>query len=273
MTRITQIGLLLAVLATGLLSASGRSASTTTTAHRTPVLVELFTSEGCSDCPPADALLRRLVADQPIEGVEIVGLGDHVDYWDRLGWRDPFSAAVFSERQSQYEASVFRSNEVYTPQIVVDGFLESVGSDEATVTRNIRSAAKQPKATLTLAVTQTTGANVSVNLRAWVPPQIERTGQADLVVAVTEDGLTTHVERGENHGRTLSHSAVVRTVTPVGGISAGDRTASTNAVLRLAKEWNQSHIRLVAFVQEQASRRILGTSAVMLAPVVLPELR
>jgi hypothetical protein len=272
MTRITQIGLLFAVLATGLLSASGRPASRTT-AHRTPVLVELFTSEGCSDCPPADALLRRLVADQPIEGVEIVGLGAHVDYWDRLGWRDPFSAAIFSERQSQYADTVFRSNEVYTPQIVVDGFLESVGSDEATVTRNIRSAAKQPKATLTLEVTQTTGASVSVNLRAWVPPQIERTGQADLMVAVTEDGLITHVERGENHGRTLSHSAVVRTVTAVGRISAGDQTASTNAVLKLAKDWNQSHVRLVAFVQEQASRRIFGTSAVMLAPVVLPERR
>jgi hypothetical protein len=93
------------------------------------------------------------------------------------------------------------------------------------------------------------------------------------MVAVTEDGLITHVERGENHGRTLSHSAVVRTVTAVGRISAGDQTASTNAVLKLAKDWNQSHVRLVAFVQEQASRRIFGTSAVMLAPVVLPERR
>lgn len=266
------IAVLWAVIVTGTSGASGRPAPPAKTA-RTPVLVELFTSEGCSDCPPADALLRRLVADQPIEGVEIVGLGDHVDYWDRLGWRDPFSAALFSERQSQYEARVFRSNAVYTPQIVVDGFLESVGSDEGTVTRNIRTAARQPKATLTLEVTQTTAASVSVNLRTWVPPQIERTGQADLVVAVTEDGLTTNVERGENHGRTLSHSAVVRAVTAVGRMSAGDQTASTNAVLKLAKDWNQSHIRLVAFVQEQASRRILGTSAVMLAPVALPERR
>jgi hypothetical protein len=272
MTRITQIGLLLAVIATGTLSASVRPASPTS-APRTPVLVELFTSEGCSDCPPADALLRRLVADQPIEGVEIVGLGDHVDYWDRLGWRDPFSAAVFSERQSQYEASVFRSNSVYTPQIVVDGFLESVGSDVATVTRNIRTAARQRKATLTLAVTQMSAASVGINLRAFVPAQVERRGEADLVVAVTEDGLTTQVERGENHGRTLSHSAVVRAVTSVGRIRAEDQTASLNAVLKLGKDWNPNHIRLVAFVQEQASRRILGTSAAMLAPVALPERR
>ena len=272
MTGITWIGLLWAVIVAWMSGASGRPAPPAKIA-RTPVLVELFTSEGCSDCPPADALLRRLVADQPIEGAEIIGLGDHVDYWDRLGWRDPFSAAVFSERQSQYEASVFRSNAVYTPQIVVDGFLESVGSDEAAVTRNILTAARQPKATLTLEVTQTTGASVSVNVRTWLPPQIQRTGQADLVVAVTEDGLTTYVERGENHGRTLSHSAVVRTVTAVGRINAGDHSASTNAVLKLGKDWNQSHIRLVAFVQQQASRRILGTSAVMLTPVASPERR
>jgi hypothetical protein len=270
MTRITHIGLLWALLATGPLSASGRPASPTS-APRTAVLVELFTSEGCSDCPPADALLRRLIADQPIEDVEIVGLGDHVDYWDRLGWRDPFSAAVFSERQSQYEAGVFRSNSVYTPQIVVDGFLESVGSDAATVTRNIRAAARQPKATLTLAVTQTTGASVAINLRAFVPAQVDRRGEADLLVAVTEDGLTTHVERGENHGRTLSHSAVVRTVTAVGRIRPEDQTVSLNAVLKLGKDWNQNHIRLVAFVQEQSSRRVLGTSATMLGPAAVTE--
>ena len=96
--------------------------------RRVVVIAELFTSEGCSSCPPADNLLRRLLAAQPIDGVEVVALGNHVDYWDRLGWRDSFSSRLFSDRQAAYDSAVFRLKAPYTPQLVVDGATESVAA-------------------------------------------------------------------------------------------------------------------------------------------------
>ena len=116
------------------------------TPGRRPVLVELFTSEGCISCPPADNVLSDLVTRQPIEGVYVVGLGEHVDYWDRLGWRDPFSSPLFTRRQSEYDEKVFRSNRIYTPQVVVDGHAEAIGSDSDAVRRAIQSAAQRPDA-------------------------------------------------------------------------------------------------------------------------------
>ena len=134
-----------------------------TSASRTVVIAELFTSEGCSSCPPADDLLRKLLATQPIEGVEIVGLGSHVDYWDNLGWRDPFSSPLFSERQAAYDSARFRSNRIYTPQLVVDGALEVVGSDAGAVRRTLMTAAKAPKAQVAVAA-----APVDANIRVDV---------------------------------------------------------------------------------------------------------
>jgi hypothetical protein len=110
----------------------------------TPVLVELFTSEGCSSCPPADELLSRLQQSQPVAGVEVIALSEHVDYWNRLGWADPFSSAALTERQRQY-ATVLRGNRVYTPQMVVDGQAGFVGSDSPQALRAIAEAAESRK--------------------------------------------------------------------------------------------------------------------------------
>jgi hypothetical protein len=118
-----------------------RAAHAAAPQHPSPVIVELFTSEGCSSCPAADALLLRLV-EQPIDGVQTIVLGEHVDYWDRLGWKDRFSSPAFTRRQEVY-ANRFNLDSAYTPQVVVDGRSELVGSDRTALQRAIQRAHRE----------------------------------------------------------------------------------------------------------------------------------
>ena len=233
----------------------------TTDARRTVVIAELFTSEGCSSCPPADGLLRRLLSTQPIDGVQIVVLGNHVDYWDRLGWRDPFSSRLFSDRQAAYDSVVFRSKGSYTPQLVVDGAVGCVASDERAVRASLREAARQPKGTVSLtpAVAGSTAATLQIH---WsIPASVPRRSSADLIVAVTEDDLSTQVLRGENRGRQLVHSAVVRSLVTVGHANVNEREASVTTTVTLDRHWNAAHLRAVGFIQEQSSRRIIAAGS------------
>ena len=228
---------------------------------RRTVVVELFTSDGCSSCPPADAVLSELVLRQPVAGVEVLALGEHVDYWDRLGWRDPFSSAAHSIRQSNYDARVFHRNEVYTPQLVVDGRLERVGSDIGAVQRAITQAAQAPKAAVDVSVLRANGRDLHVDVHVDVPPSLTLIESADVLVAITEDNLVTEVRRGENGGRTLRHSAVVRSLTSVGTVALHERTWSTSAFVPVAPEWTPANLRIVSFLQERESRRIVGAGA------------
>ena len=116
-----------------------------------PVLVELFTSEGCSSCPPADTLLTRLAAEKTIGGAGIVTLAFHVDYWDRLGWKDWFSSAAFTERQNRY-ADAWKTDRVYTPQAVVDGRVELVGTDVTGAVEALTASAARPHARVAVAL-------------------------------------------------------------------------------------------------------------------------
>jgi hypothetical protein len=228
------------------------------------VLAELFTSEGCSSCPAADEVLSRLVK-QGQDGIEVLALGEHVDYWDRLGWRDPFSSAAYTSRQSQYDARVFHRNEVYTPQLVIDGRLAAVGSDTGAIQRAIRQAAEAPKAAVDVTVIRQRDRELEVRLRVDVPPTLTLRESADVVVAVVEDNLHSDVRRGENRGRTLKHDAVVRSLAAVGTLPSGDRTWSTSAPVNLAREWRPANVRVVTFVQDRESRRILGAGAARVA--------
>jgi hypothetical protein len=225
----------------------------------TPILVELFTSEGCSDCPPADAVLQKLIETQPVGGAEIIGLGQHVDYWDRQGWKDRFSSAALTNRQQIY-ATRFRNESIYTPQIVVDGRLELVGSDAAAARRAIERSLSTLHGAVRIAVDTMTADRMGVSVRASDLPAPGRGDRADIVVAVTEDELRSDVKRGENHGRVLTHAAVVRYMATIG--EAGASPAQAN--IPLAADWQRDRLKVVAFVQELHGRGILASASVSL---------
>src|SRR5260370_705769 len=156
-------------------------------ASRAPVLVELFTSDGCSSCPPADALLEGLDRSQPVNGTELIVLSEHVDYWNDIGWKDPFSSHDYSETQSAY-AGHFGLGSIYTPQMVVDGHIELVGSDERNSIQAVESATNAAKAQLSLSAIRFDGTNrVSLHLEAGPLPSSVSAKSANLFLAIADD--------------------------------------------------------------------------------------
>ncbi len=208
---------------------------------RVPVLVELFTSEGCSSCPPADALLRDLIAAQPVDGALVIGLSEHVDYWNRLGWTDPFSDRLFSERQSAY-ATTAKSDQVYTPQMVVDGQVSFVGSDRERALTEVASAARRAKASVELR--QATSGDLGVHLDEGLAP-----ANTPVWMAITEDGLVVSVARGENANRTLSHDGVTHQLTRIGRTARSGGFDKTMPI-RLKDSWRPDATRVIVFAQE-----------------------
>jgi hypothetical protein len=224
------------------------------------VIVELFTSEGCSSCPPADALLKELSEQQKMNGVQVVALEEHVDYWNHLGWKDPYSAAEFSQRQSDY-AQIFGTDGVYTPQMVVDGHSELVGSRSAAAREAIQEAANQPKAEIVLAggVNSSPG-KPALEVQIKNLEGISVRGETELWVAVTEKGLQTDVKAGENSGETLKHAAVVRSLRKIDTLRdpAGyDRQIQ----VPIDPGWKKENLAVVAFLAEKSSRKIIGAAA------------
>jgi hypothetical protein len=223
------------------------------------IIVELFTSEGCSSCPPADALLRQLADTQPIAGAQVIALGEHVDYWDQQGWKDRFSSAALTQRQQTY-AQAFRVESIYTPQMVVDGRAQLVGSDAASARRAIGQALSAPHGTVRLAL-EPHGDRVGVVVSPSDLPAPGRGDHAELVLAITEDALTSDVRRGENRGRVLTHTAVVRLLTTIGEVGK----EPVQREIAIDPAWQRDRVKLVAFVQEARSRRIVAAAAVPLS--------
>jgi hypothetical protein len=224
--------------------------------QKTPVLIELFTSEGCSSCPPADTFLQRLADTQPLEGVQVIALGHHVTYWDHQGWKDRFSALQFTGRQEQY-GSALRVESIYTPQMIVDGRFQFVGSDTKAGRDALDRAAAMRHGDLTITVEASAANKLAVSVNAMGLPMLSGKNRADIMLAITEDGLRSNVRAGENNGRTLVHAAVVRRLTTIGEASGQD--ASARSTVALDREWQRANLKAVAFVQERSTRHILAS--------------
>jgi len=229
---------------------------------RTPVIVELFTSEGCSSCPPADALLARLDKIQPVPGAEVIALKQHVDYWNHLGWRDPYSSEQFSARQEGY-ARAFGNNGLYTPQMIVDGQTEFVGSQESRARQAIAQAARSPKAAVHLAWASNPEAGNAMPLEVRVE-KLEGAmagDTAEVFLAVTENNLHSEISSGENAGRKLDHTAVVRTLERIGIADPQAAAFAARRIIEISPGWKRENLRAVVFVQGSRSRRMLAAAS------------
>jgi len=238
------LGAALAAAGLGILSYEQPKPVAAAGSEPAPVLVELFTSEGCSSCPPADALLARLDATQPVAGARVIVLSEHVTYWNSLGWRDPFSSDAMTERQHQY-ADRFGLSDVYTPQAVVDGAAELVGSDAGAMVRAVTKAAAAAKTPISIENAEVAGGEVRFAVRGG-------DGKAQLMAALAEDSAQSNVLRGENGGRTLKHVAVVRDLEAMGTGAADGRA------LKLKLPAGSGALRLVVFLVDRHSGRVLG---------------
>lgn len=231
-----------ACLVVGIAAMGAPSVAARPAGPRVPVVVELFTSEGCSSCPPADTLLAQLISAQPVDGALVIGLSEHVDYWDRLGWKDPFSDARFTRRQNDYAGHDAGDN-IYTPQMVVDGTASFVGSDRAAAVAAIKKAAARPMRTIQLTWPTATPGHLEIDVPAAGDRQASR-----VFLAVIENGLSSNVTRGENTGHTLTHDGVVRRLVELGQTSAaGAYHAVVPVPLDVA--WHRSATRIVVLVQ------------------------
>lgn len=229
-------------LAGGMEAGHSPAASTT----QTPVLVELFTSEGCSSCPPADRFLEQLDKLQPLAGVQVLVMSEHVDYWNHDGWVDPFSSAELTSRQQVYDTRL--KSEPYTPQMVVDGGRQCVGSNVLEAGAAIRAAASQPKLAMRI-VPSTHAGFVSIEVDGSAAPA----HRADVYAAFADDGES-NVLAGENRGARLHHVAIVRKLRKLGKLDQQSNFRGEISVASFAGG------RLVSFVQEPGGGVVLGAA-------------
>jgi len=230
-------------------------------AARIPILVELFTSEGCSDCPPADAFLQQLDR-QPVPGAEMVVLSEHVDYWNHDGWKDPYSSSFFSGRQAEY-AREFSLRSVYTPEMVVDGSSEFVGSNQAVASKAFAKALTVTKVDIRLTSLSIGSDDI---LRAHVETaSLPKSPKADLYAAIALNHAESQVSAGENAGRTISHTAVARSVTRIAALRE-NQPFTKDIQLKLPPNTNPQNSRLVMFIQESHQGKVLGATMQPFSP-------
>ena len=225
------------------------------TADATPkiVLVELFTSEGCSSCPPADALLRQVSGTETSAGQMIVGISEHVTYWNSLGWSDPFSSAANTERQNEYSQR-FHLEGVYTPQMVINGSEQIVGSDRGALLRAVQREGEQPSPmSLRILAVKIAGDTVRV---AYATSGVVPPHGADLIAVLADDSDQSKVLRGENSGQTLAHVAVARSLVHLTKVKAAGEYAIEMKLPDSFQPAQKHH--LILFAQTPGNGRVLG---------------
>lgn len=252
----TVLRVVLAVGLTGLFGAWVHAKAIGDSARK-PVVLELFTSEGSSSCPPADKLLQSLDESQPFPEADLIVLSEHVDYWNHDGWADPYSSHLFSARQLWYAEQFGLDDGVYTPQAVVDGQQQTVGSNAAAIRSLVAAATRTAKVPLQLTGAVRQGDQIKFRLTSANPQDAD--GSAIVYVALAENRVRSKVGGGENDGRSLTHVAVVRVFATVGSVRAGS-TFSKDITIAGATRMGANGIRLVAFLQKTKSHRIVAAA-------------
>jgi hypothetical protein len=232
---------------------SAQTPPTATDGTRVPVLIELFTSEGCSDCPPADKLLEELDTRQPIPGAQAIVLSEHVTYWNHQGWTDPFSMTDIDERQKEY-GERFRIDSIYTPQAVVDGAAQMVGNNGPEVTRAVEAAAKTPKEPLTIAEPHWDNGTAVFSVKGATD------AKARLIGVLAADATTSQVAHGENAGRTLHHVAVVRVMKDFGSSAADGRPLRLSGGALAHGKDASGPVRLVVFAVDRKTGHVVAVA-------------
>ena len=224
-----------------------------------PVLVELFTSEGCSSCPPADALLQQLDRTQPVAGAQLIVLSEHVDYWNHIGWTDPYSSRFFSDRQSAY-SDRFGLNSVYTPQMVVDGTTEFVGNDSHLASQAVQKSLAVQKIPVRISGISLDAPNtLRAHVEAGGLPEASKARKAEVYLVVALNHAESQVLRGENSGHRLTHVGVVQSLTKIGSLEPG-KNFSQDARVKLDSRTDLTNLRVIAFVQQAGQRQVLGAA-------------
>ena len=222
-------------------------------------IVELFTSEACSSCPPADALLRQINLKRASAGQLIVGISEHVTYWDSLGWKDPFSSRTFTDRQNAY-ASRLSPDGSYTPQMVLNGREQFVGSDAGALEQALRDDARHPH--LVLSILSSTLSSSRVDVKFSLAGETSR--PLDIFAVLTDDADQSNVLGGENGGRLLQHVSVARSLTRVAMVQ-GDGEQSVHIVLPEGfQPGSGSGHHLILLAQEQHLGAIVGAATIPL---------
>jgi hypothetical protein len=248
-------------LAAGLpLLAAGSPAETASA----PVLIELFTAEGCSSCPPADHFLQQLDATQPVPGAHLIVLSEHVDYWDRQGWPDPYASKAFTERQVAYERSL-KVSEPFTPQFVIDGTTDMRLSRRERISGQLLAAAAAAKIPVSIESLDFGGGAAPAVRGVVSVAGVTGDRPCELFVGVALDHADTQVLRGENRGQHLNHVAVLRELVRVGAVAPGAASHQSFSVA-LHPDLARTPLRVIAFVQQSGLGAVLGAAEQTTSP-------